>query len=133
MKFLLKKYSTVISIFFGWYIVIALNLDLAVSKQQLVKTFEPGVLTFLASFKTHNNVQFFLFFLFSYILLKKSIRVVTESPFAGWKNCLLYITPAALFSVFMIVGFSFKTTGFASCITFSKYQLFKSLLTQHQL
>ena len=127
MKFLLKKYSTVISIFFGWYIVIALNLDLAVSKQQLVKTFEPGVLTFLASFKTHNNVQFFLFFFFSYILLKKSIRVVTESPFAGWKNCLLYITPAALFSVFMIVGFSFKTTGFASCITFSKYQLFKSL------
>lgn len=104
----------------------ALNIDLTVAKQQMPQTFWPNVFAFLSSFKTY-NIEQVLIFISVIFLLKKCIRFIIEIPFSGWKTWLLYITPAALFSVFMIVGFSFKSTGFASCIIFSKFQLFKSI------
>ena len=126
MRSFFSKYSTAISIIVGWYIVLALNLNLAVTKQQIAKSFKPGVLDFLSLFKAH-NVESLLIFLFCYILIKKVISLLTSKPSIGWKTWLLYSVPALLLSSFMIVGFSFKTTGFATCITFSKYQFFKSL------
>ena len=126
MKSFFSKNSTALSIFFAWYIVLALNLNLTVSKQQLAKTFNPSVEDFLSLFKVHNIDQL-LIFLFCYFLIKRVIALVSAKPCLGMRDWALYSVPAILFSSFMIVGFSFKTTGSATCIIFSKYQLFKSL------
>lgn len=126
MKSFFSKYSTAISIIFGWYIVLAVSINLAVTKQQMDKSFKPGVLDFLSLFKAH-HVESLLIILFCYILIKKVISLLTSKPSTGWKTWFLYSVPALLLSSFMIAGYSFKTTGFATCITFSKYQFFKSL------
>ena len=123
---ILKKNAAVLSFFSSLYIILALNLNLSVvSSQQMAQTSQSGLLAFLSSFKTHNLEQV-LIFIFSYTIVKKCIFLVSQKRFIGLKNWLLYIVPSALFSLFMVVGFSFKTAGDASCIICSKYQFFKA-------
>lgn len=119
MKSFINKYSTAFSLFFGCYIVLALNVDLTVSKQQMEQT--------IKHIPTTYSIEQVLLYLFSYMLLKRCVLFVTAKPFLDRKQWFLCSIPAALFSSFMIVGFSFKTTGNFSCIFLSKYQLFKSL------
>ncbi len=125
MKSFLSKYSAVISIFFSYYIILSLNLYSSVSKQQMVKTFKPDAVDFFSLFNAH-NVEQLLRFLFCYILIKRVLALVSAKPSIDWKNWVLYSVPAVLFSSFMFIGFSFKTTGLATGIAFSKYQILKS-------
>lgn len=78
------------------------------------------------SFKAHNLEQV-LVFLLGFILIQKVIDFENKKSYVKIKEWLLYIIPASLFSVFMVVGFSFKTTGTAACIVYSKYQFLKAV------
>jgi len=109
----LKKYSSTVSIILSFYIVFALNLNLAVKSS-------------FFSFKAHNLEQL-LVFLFSFILIQKVTEFVNKKSFITLKDWLCYTIPAGLFSVFMVVGFSFKATGTADCVIFSKYQFLKAV------
>ena len=113
MKLFLKEYSTAVSILFSLYIVTALNIDLASPSN-------------LSLFKTH-NLELVLLFFFNYRFLQKCISLVNTKTIMSLKDWLLYISPAVLFSAFMIIGFSFQIKGDASCIISSKYQLLKAL------
>ena len=119
-----NKKETAIAIILSVYVVLALNLKLAISGQ-ISKSFKSDFSTFLSSFNSFSIEQLLMLF-FCFFLIKRVEYHLTEVPFTTKKAITCHFIPAVLFSAFMIIGNIFSQDGTLTFITINRYQFFKT-------
>ena len=99
------KQEAIISIFVSIYIVLSLNLDLKLVNHQPESFLER--VTQLFSLAEILNFYSVLGFIACCLIVKKSLDIIFQGAVIGIKQWTCHILPAALFALFMIVGYSF--------------------------
>ena len=123
---LIHKKETIISIFFSSYIVLSLNVNLKVVNQQS-ESFLERILQLFSEVGTLNFYSV-LGFIACYLIVKSSLSKICQGVLDDRKQWICHIFPAALFSLFMIVGYSFLKTGSSSLLIANGQQIIKSIV-----